>query len=111
MFFTVFASGSKGGIFSTWEKTLISDGTISIPPGAFSEDWTLPVTLIEECGLRLDIFSITSSGDEPFFATICKSPNLSRRLRNEIFPCPRTLRIQPITVTSEPSFEASRSLE
>ncbi len=48
MFFTVFACGSKGGIFSTSENTRNSVGEISTPPGAFSEDFTLPDILIEE---------------------------------------------------------------
>ena len=70
IFLTVFAVGSKGGIFSTSEKTRSSVGIISNPLGAFSEDFTFPVTAIEECALSDDIFSRISSGQSPFFATI-----------------------------------------
>jgi len=48
IFLTVFAVGSNGGIFSTSENTLSSIGIISNPLGAFSEDFTFPVTAIEK---------------------------------------------------------------
>jgi len=48
MFLTVFACGSKGGIFSTLEKIRTSEGTISIPPGDFSDFFTLPEIPIDE---------------------------------------------------------------
>ena len=70
MFFTVFAFGSNGGIFSTVENILSSLGIISTPVGDFSEALTSPYNPIQECGFNLEIFSNTSSGHESFFATI-----------------------------------------
>jgi len=40
--------GSKGGILTTSEKTLSSVGIISNPLWAFSEDFTFPITAIDE---------------------------------------------------------------
>ena len=70
MFFTVLACGSNGGIFSTFEKTRTFVGESSMPFGAFSEVLTFPVILIEECSFKLESFSLISSGQSPFFATI-----------------------------------------
>jgi hypothetical protein len=67
MFFTVFANGSKGGIFCTSEKILTPDGTISNPFGDFSEDFTLPETAMDEWALRDDSVSRISSGQSPFY--------------------------------------------
>ena len=52
IFFTVFTVGSKGGIFSTSENTLNSEGIISNPLGAFSEALTVPETATEECAFN-----------------------------------------------------------
>ena len=56
IFFTVFACGSNGGIFSTDENILRSFGDISIPFGAFSDVFTVPINPMEECSFSLDIF-------------------------------------------------------
>jgi len=56
IFFTVFACGSNGGIYSTDDYILRSFGDISIPLGAFSDVFTVPINPIEECSFSLDMF-------------------------------------------------------
>ena len=67
IFFTVFAYGSNGGIFSTSEKIRISLGTTSIPVGDFSFFLVFPTTAIEECSFKCDNFSRMSSSHSPLF--------------------------------------------
>ena len=79
---TVFAVGSKGGIFVTSENTRNSFGIISNPLGAFSEAFMVPIIPIDECALSEEIFSRISSGQSPFFATIERSPFCRVQLQN-----------------------------
>ena len=99
MFFTVLAVGSNGGIVVTSENTRNSFGIISNPLGAFSDAFIVPITPMDECAFREDIFSRISSGQSPFFATIERSPFLSLTVAKLMFPWPLTVKTQPITVT------------